>query len=199
MKILLASGNDHKIREFKQIFREEFGDKVQVVSPKETLKETPKIIEDGNDFFENSYKKAAGFHKASGFTVLADDSGLEVEALNGNPGLNSARYAGEHGNDKANRIKLLNELLKEENRTANFTAVLCLYDGDESIFFEGKCFGKIIDKEKGKGGFGYDPIFVPEGYDRTFAELPEDIKNRISHRALAVQKLIEYLKEQEIE
>jgi XTP/dITP diphosphohydrolase len=195
MKILLASGNSHKIREFKEIFRDEFGGRVEIVNPLESLAETPDVLEDGSNFIENAFKKAEVYHKSTGMTVLADDSGLEVEALDGKPGIHSARYAGGHGDDKANRIKLLTDLVDKENRKANFTAVLCLYDGEEKLFFEGKCFGKIIDEERGRGGFGYDPVFVPEGYDKTFAELPEDVKNRISHRALAVQKLVEYLRE----
>ena len=125
---------------------------------------------------------------------FADDTGLEVKALNGAPGVYSARYAGGEGHDaQANMLKLLHELDGKENRKAQFrTAISLILDGKEYLF-EGVIKGEIIKEKRGDSGFGYDPVFMPEGYDRTFAELGNDIKNQISHRALAVQKLCEFL------
>ena len=127
-------------------------------------------------------------------TDIADDTGLEVEALDGAPGVYSARYAGGEGHDaQANMLKLLHELEDKENRKAQFrTAISLILDGKEYLF-EGVIKGEIIREKRGDSGFGYDPVFKPEGYERTFAELGNDVKNKISHRALAVQKLCEFL------
>ncbi|PKP40311.1 MAG: non-canonical purine NTP pyrophosphatase, RdgB/HAM1 family, partial [Bacteroidetes bacterium HGW-Bacteroidetes-13] len=124
---------------------------------------------------------------------FADDSGLEVETLNGAPGVYSARYAGEEKNDTNNVGKLLQTLTGETNRKANFRTVICLILNGEVFIFEGVVYGQIAPKPKGKSGFGYDPIFIPDGYAKTFAEMTSEEKNSISHRALAVGKLVDFL------
>ena len=138
--------------------------------------------------------KSSFIFKNYGLDCFADDTGLEVEALDGAPGAYSARYAGGEGHDaQANMLKLLHELEGKENRKAQFrTAISLILDGKEYLF-EGVIKGEIIREKRGDSGFGYDPVFKPEGYERTFAELGNDIKNKISHRALAVQKLCEFL------
>ena len=133
-------------------------------------------------------------HEHFDMDCFADDTGLEVEALNGAPGVFSARYAGDGHDSEANMQKLLKELKGKENRKAQFRTAICLIMNGEEHLFEGIVKGSIIEEKRGGAGFGYDPIFVPEGYEQTFAELGNDIKNTISHRARAVQKLCEFLK-----
>ena len=132
------------------------------------------------------------FDKFSIITI-ADDTGLEVFELNNEPGVHSARYAGKHGNDQANRTKLLANLGDSTDRKARFRTVICLSDANGDYFVEGICNGKISFEEKGANGFGYDSIFIPEGYETTFAELDIDVKNIISHRAKAIENLIHFL------
>lgn len=154
---------------------------------------TDEIEETETTFQGNSRLKARYIYDKYGMTTIADDSGLEVEALNGEPGIYSARYAGEHGNHEKNNAKLLEALKEKTNRKAQFRSVITLiYDNEESQF-EGIIAGKINEELSGTDGFGYDPLFTPKGYDRTFAEMTMEEKNPISHRGLAVQKLVEYL------
>lgn len=193
MKILLASNNIHKAKEFKEIIESIIPEKIELILPNEIIEDKFDVEETGKTFIENAKIKAEAFYEKFAMPVISDDSGLEVDALDGEPGIKSARYSGEHGNDYKNRQKLLNELKNERNRLANFTAVLCYFDSDEKMFFEGKVFGNIINEERGDGGFGYDPIFVPEGYNETFSELPQDKKNQISHRAMALQRFCEWI------
>ena len=188
-KLVFATNNAHKLEEVAAIL----GDQVELLSLNDIscqtdIPETAETLE-GNALLKSSY-----IYKNYHLDCFADDTGLEVEALNGAPGVYSARYAGGEGHDaQANMLKLLHELEGKENRKAQFrTAISLILDGKEYLF-EGVIKGKIIKEKRGDSGFGYDPVFMPEGYDRTFAELGNDIKNQISHRALAVQKLCEFL------
>ena len=188
-KLVFATNNAHKLEEVVAIL----GDQVELLSLNDIgcqadIPETAETLE-GNALLKSSY-----IYKNYHLDCFADDTGLEVETLNGAPGVYSARYAGGEGHDaQANMLKLLHELDGKENRKAQFrTAISLILDGKE-YFFEGVIKGEIIKEKRGDSGFGYDPVFMPEGYDRTFAELGNDIKNQISHRALAVQKLCEFL------
>ncbi|MCS2760793.1 non-canonical purine NTP diphosphatase [Bacteroides ovatus] len=188
-KLVFATNNAHKLEEVVAIL----GDQVELLSLNDIgcqadIPETAETLE-GNALLKSSY-----IYKNYHLDCFADDTGLEVETLNGAPGVYSARYAGGEGHDaQANMLKLLHELDGKENRKAQFrTAISLILDGKEYLF-EGVIKGEIIKEKRGDSGFGYDPVFMPEGYDRTFAELGNDIKNQISHRALAVQKLCEFL------
>lgn len=188
-KLVFATNNAHKLEEVAAIL----GDQVELLSLNDIgcqadIPETAETLE-GNALLKSSY-----IYKNYHLDCFADDTGLEVETLNGAPGVYSARYAGGEEHDaQANMLKLLHELDGKENRKAQFrTAISLILDGKEYLF-EGVIKGEIIKEKRGDSGFGYDPVFMPEGYDRTFAELGNDIKNQISHRALAVQKLCEFL------
>ncbi len=158
--------------------------------------DAPDVVEDGKTYQENALKKAAVLAKYTGYLALADDSGLEVDALHGAPGVYSARYAGEHASDAARVDKLLDALkdVSDNQRTARFKCAIALADphGPTQVVV-GVCEGGLIRLPRGQHGFGYDPIFAPVGCDKTFAELGEDIKNRISHRAKALEKMKKYL------
>ena len=156
---------------------------------------TADIPEPYDTFKENAHTKAATVHAFCGKNVFADDSGICAHALNGAPGVISARYAGEPLDDQRNLQRLLNNLREKKDRTAYYKAVICLIWLGEVYYFEGICNGSIIEQPRGKGGFGYDPIFVPDGHTQTFAELPLDIKNDISHRGKAVRKMAAFIKE----
>jgi XTP/dITP diphosphohydrolase len=192
VRLLLATGNAHKTREFAEILGKDF--EVRDLS---SVQGAPEIKETGGSFAENAILKAltvSPLRSASGGFVVADDSGLEVDALNGAPGIYSARYAGENASDEANVEKLLRELSRQNlpasKRTARFHCVIALARAGKLLgTFEGVVEGVIVDLARGRNGFGYDPIFVPEGFDRTFADLPAEIKNKISHRAKAITRL----------
>lgn len=191
MKIFLATGNKHKIKEIEKIFKM---DNVEILSINDGI-EIPEVEEDGTTFEENSKKKALEIAKFTNMITIADDSGLCVDALNGAPGVYSARYAGEHGNDLDNNKKLVKELQGIENRKARFVAVITLAKPTgETYSFRGEVEGEIIDNPQGTEGFGYDPHFFMKEYGKTLAEIPE-IKNKISHRARALEKLKENLDE----
>ncbi|WP_303013480.1 non-canonical purine NTP diphosphatase [uncultured Bacteroides sp.] len=188
-KLVFATNNAHKLEEVAAIL----GNQVELLSLNDIgchadIPETADTLE-GNALLKSSY-----IYKNYGLDCFADDTGLEVEALDGAPGVYSARYAGGEGHDaQANMLKLLHELEGKENRKAQFrTAISLILDGKEYLF-EGVIKGEIIKEKRGESGFGYDPVFQPEGYDQTFAELGNDTKNKISHRALAVRKLCEFL------
>ena len=189
--IFLASGNPHKIDELKQILNP------MGIKLKSTLDypDAEEVVEDKPDLEGNALKKARHWHEKTELPSLSDDTGLEVEALDGSPGVYSARYAGEQATYEQNTQKLLAELEGVANRSAQFRTVVAFIDqsGNEH-FFEGICEGKILEQPKGDKGFGYDPVFQPIGYEKSFAELSSEEKNRISHRGLAIQKFIEYLK-----
>jgi len=156
--------------------------------------ELPEVDETGATFLQNATLKAVQISEQIGGLVLSDDSGLEVDVLHGAPGVHSARYAGVHGDDAANNAKLLADLEGVESREARFRCVMVLaQNGQVLAHFDGAVEGKIIAEQQGAGGFGYDPLFVPDGYERTFAELGEDVKNGLSHRAQAMQQVVAWL------
>lgn len=188
MRICFASHNQNKIAEINKLVPS--GIEVFGLSDLEVIEDIP---ETGNTFAENSALKASFIYKKFEVAVFADDSGLCVEALNGEPGVYSARYAGEEKNDKKN-IELLLKNLTGENRKASFKTVITYINSEGSEHqFDGSIEGEITHEEKGSNGFGYDPIFIPEGFNETFAELSSEVKNRISHRAIAVNKFIDHL------
>lgn len=202
MKIVFATNNQHKLQEIRDILGSEF----EIVSLKDIGCDVD-IPETGNTLEENAMQKAQYVYDHYNLSCFADDTGLEVEALNGEPGVHSARYAeGTDHDSEANMAKLLRNLEGKDNRKARFRTVIALIQkldvcpcGCTSIKkvnrFEGIVDGSIATEKHGTAGFGYDPIFVPEGYNKSFAELGESIKNGISHRARAVAKLAEYLKQ----
>ena len=196
MKIVFATNNEHKLREIREIL----GPKFDIVSLAqigchEDIPETGRTLED------NAHQKAKYVFDHYHISCFADDTGLEVEALGGAPGVHSARYAeGTDHDSEANMAKLLRKMTGQDNRKARFRTVISLIvmEGDNPFCsreyqFEGEVRGRIGTEKQGSEGFGYDPLFIPEGYDRSFAQLGEDIKNRISHRARAVRKLAEHL------
>lgn len=187
--IVAASRNKHKIEEIEAITKK-FG--MSIISRDEAGVPPVEIDEDGETFEENSFKKANEIMKMCGKITLADDSGLMVDYLGGAPGVYSARFAGEDGNDEKNNAKLL-KLLEEvpaKERTAQFVSVITMvYPDGETLVARGECPGRIITVPAGENGFGYDPLFVPDGYDRTFAQLTSEEKNQISHRAVALKEL----------
>lgn len=158
--------------------------------------EIPDVVEDADTLEGNAAKKALASLAHFEMPALADDTGLEVDALNGRPGVYSARYAGEDGNAVANRALLCKELKDTVNRTARFRTVMAYADGEQVHYFEGVCEGRILDHEVGTGGFGYDPLFVPDGYEQTFAEMTPELKNSISHRGKALQRFVAFLAQQ---
>ena len=185
-KIVFATNNAHKLEEVAAML----GDNYEVLSLRE-IGCSADIPETEETFAGNALQKAQYVKKHYGYDCFADDSGLEVDVLDGAPGVFSARYSG--GGSEANMDKLLHNLTGKSERGAQFRTVIALLVGEEKQLFEGIVRGTIIEERRGKGGFGYDPIFVPEGYDRTFAELGSEVKNNISHRAKAVRQLAEYL------
>jgi XTP/dITP diphosphohydrolase len=151
--------------------------------------DAPEVIEDGATFVENAVKKAEAFAAHTGCWTLADDSGLEVLALDGRPGVYSARYAGEPADPERNNVRLLEELAGVEDRRARFVCVLALaVPGAATVTVDGECGGRISITARGENGFGYDPVFIPDGYDDTFGELPAETKNRLSHRGRALRR-----------
>lgn len=185
----LASGNRHKISELSDILSP------LNVELRSTLDypDAAEVDEDQPDLEGNALKKARYWHQFTGLPSIADDTGLEVDALNGAPGVRSARFAGERANDRQNVEKLLQKLDGSDSRKARFRTVIALVSDEDEQVFHGVCEGTIIDERRGEGGFGYDPVFVPEGFEQTFAELTSEEKNRVSHRGRAVRKLAEYL------
>ena len=196
-RIIAASSNAHKIKEIQTIMSK-FG--MEVVSRKDAGIPDFEIEEDGETFEENSYKKAYEIMKTCGEITVADDSGLMVDYLGGAPGVYSARFAGKECDDSKNNEKLLKLLggLSGEDRKAKFVSVITLvYPGGETLVARGECPGRIIEAPTGENGFGYDPIFVPDGYDKSFGQLSEEEKNEISHRAKALEVLERLLAERE--
>jgi XTP/dITP diphosphohydrolase len=190
-KIFIATKNKGKIKEISYCLN---GLGIEILSMQDKP-DVPDIEETGKTFEENAWIKAKEFYDIVKMPVLADDSGLEVDYLNGAPGVYSSRYAGENASDDDNCIKLLMELKNadESKRTARFHCIAVYYDGKDKKIFDGVCEGHIIDQKRGTNGFGYDPLFVPEGYSQTYAELSDEVKNKISHRGKALQKFREYL------
>jgi len=190
-EVVLATGNKGKAKEFSKLLEGVFGNVISLSD----IGSPPEVIEDGLTFRDNALKKARTIAQYSGKLTLADDSGLVVDALNGRPGVYSARYSGEGATDKTNIEKLLAELGDNPDRKARFVCVLALVDPNgEELVIEGFCEGVILDKPRGEGGFGYDPIFYLPDREKTMAEVDPEIKNRISHRAKACELLTQYLK-----
>ena len=196
MKIVLATRNQGKIEEIRSLLEGEEGRGGIEISSLKDYPAVPEIAEDGSTFSENARKKALTVAQLTGQIAVADDSGIEVDALGGAPGVYSARFAGEGASDSANIKKLL-DLLRDippEKRGARFVCVMALAtpDGEVSLV-DGECRGVIAMEERGTAGFGYDPVFIVPGYGETFAELGSEVKNRISHRARALSKLCRLL------
>ncbi len=192
MKIVFATNNAHKLKEIKEIL----GDKFEIVSLSE-IGCHEDIAETGSTLEENACIKARYVDEHYHIDCFADDTGLEVPTLGGAPGVHSARYAeGTDHNSEANMQKLLRELDGKADRSAQFRTVIALQLHGETHLFEGVVTGRIDTEKHGTGGFGYDPIFIPDGYDKSFAALGDEIKNGISHRARAVKKLADFLRQQ---
>jgi XTP/dITP diphosphohydrolase len=190
MELVFATNNTNKLRELQQIL----GDRFNLLSLadigcKEDIPEESPTIE------ENSMDKAVYVYEKYGKNCFADDTGLEIDALNGKPGVISARYAGEEKSMDKNIDKVLYELKDQTNRNARFKTVISLIMDGKKYQFEGLVYGKIIDDKLGNNGFGYDPVFIPNGFNITFAQMQAEIKNKISHRGIAVQKLVHFLKQ----
>lgn len=188
MKLIFATNNKHKIREIASLLDDSY-----TVLGLNNVDISEDIPEDGNTLTENALHKARYVYDRTGMNVFADDTGLEVDELNGAPGVHSARFAGENKDPDANITKLLGLLDGKINRKARFRTVIALIFNKKEYLFEGTVEGEIIDARRGTEGFGYDPVFLAEGYERTFAEIPLSEKNSISHRARAVRKLINFL------
>jgi XTP/dITP diphosphohydrolase len=192
-KLLIATNNKGKVKELQELLK---GLDIQLITPADIHLELD-VVEDGTTYRENASKKAVAFARASGLISLADDSGIEVDALNGAPGLYSARYSPKPNADDADRRAHLLQNLKEKPGPwkAHFHATIAIATPDGGVqFAEGNCYGEIIQEERGTGGFGYDPIFLLPELGRTTAELTMEEKNRLSHRALAVMNAIPILK-----
>lgn len=187
MEILVATHNLHKKEEIQQILGSDY-----LVTSLSDYNLNEEIVEDGNTFQENALIKAKYCFEKTGKPSVGDDSGLVVEALNGRPGIYSARYAGNH-NFKKNIEKVLAEMKDEPNRRAYFITMLCFKDQDGEHYFEGRVYGNITQEVFGEEGFGYDPIFIPDDYNMTFAEMLPEEKNKISHRSEALKKFLDYL------
>ncbi len=191
-RLLLATRNAHKTAEIRAIL----GARFEVLDVG-AYPECPEIAETGTTFLENARLKAEGVSRVMDGWVLSDDSGLEVESLGGAPGVGSSSYGGEEGNHALNNARLLKELQGVRARGARFRCTMVLArEGKERANFSGTVEGRIIESLRGVRGFGYDPMFVPEGYEETFAELGEEVKNRLSHRARALAMVVEYLTNQ---
>lgn len=193
LQLLAATGNKHKIEEFRKLLQD-LNSRVNIVTP-DTLPNFPVLIEDGKSFEENAERKAEQASTYADMAAFADDSGLEVEALDGAPGIYSARYAGEGATDAQRIAKLLDAMKGKTNRKARFVCVIAIaYRGDDVALFRGEVHGTIAEAPRGSNGFGYDPVFIPEGYDKTFGELPSDVKEAISHRANAIAKAVKFIR-----
>ena len=188
MELIFATNNQHKVEEIRAVLN----DRYTII----TLKEAGIDIDipEPHDTIEaNASEKSKVIHQLTGKNCFSEDTGLECEALDGAPGVKSARYAGEHKNFQANIDLLQKNLLDKNNRKARFKTIISLIMDNKEYLFEGICNGQIIEEQRGNGGFGYDPVFVPEGSTLTFAEMSMEEKSLISHRARAVKKLVEFL------
>ncbi|HET8808726.1 MAG TPA: non-canonical purine NTP diphosphatase [Flavobacteriaceae bacterium] len=188
MKLLFATHNPNKLKELQSLLPKSIE-----LSSLDDIESTEEIPETSETIEGNALQKARYVKENFGYDCFADDTGLEVEALNGEPGVYSARYAGEQKNDDANIEKLLSKLEQKTNRSAQFKTVIALILNDRELLFEGICKGEIIREKRGSLGFGYDPIFIPSGSKNTFAEMELSEKNKLGHRGKAVRALIEFL------
>lgn len=199
MKLLVATNNKHKLSEIQQILDLLQYNCIELLCAADFGKKIVPI-ETGTTYYENAEIKAREFFREFKISTIADDSGLEIDFLDGNPGVFSSCFAGEEGNHKKNREKVI-KLLQEENlleAKARFRCIICYIDNKEMFFVEGTVEGKIIPEERGENGFGYDSMFIPDGFNKTFAEMTDNEKNRISHRANAIRNLVESLKSKNI-
>ena len=187
-QIVFATNNKHKLEEIRNIL-----DNTLNILSLDDINCHEDIPETGSTIEENALIKARYIKEKYGYDCFADDTGLEIKSLNNEPGVYSARYAGNDHNSEKNMQKVLENLKGKNDRSACFRTCIALITSNNEYLFEGKIEGEIITEKKGESGFGYDPIFVPDGYTQTFAELGNDIKNKISHRALAVKKIINFL------
>jgi len=187
-RLIFATNNQHKLKEIKNILN----DRLELVSLRD-LNINENIPESNNSLEENATRKALFVYNKNKIDSFADDTGLEIEALSGEPGVLSARYAGDQCNFEDNINKVLKKLRGVKNRKARFRTVISLVENGHIVNFEGSINGNIINKKRGINGFGYDPIFQPDGYKQTFAEMTLNEKNKISHRAKAIEKLVNYL------
>ncbi len=191
---MASTKNRHKLEEFKKLLG---GQEVEIVSPLSYEEPFPEVVEDGETFEENAVKKALAANEYIDMPAFADDSGLMVEALDGAPGINSSRFAGPDATDADRIEKLLKELEGKENRKAKFVCVIAIANRGEVIeTFTGEICGTIADAPRGDHGFGYDPVFVPDGFDKTFAELGAEVKDKISHRAKATKAALEFVEDE---
>ena len=187
--LLVATGNSHKTEEISAMLGDGFE-----VSDLSSHPDLPAVDETGTTFLENATLKAVEISEQVPGMVLSDDSGLEVDALKGAPGVYSARYAGENGNDAANNAKLLEDLKGVADRNARFRCVIVIAEAGKVLaHFDGKVEGKIMHQGQGDGGFGYDPLFVPDGFEKSFAELGSEVKNGLSHRARAMDHVVPWM------
>ena len=193
--LLVATNNAHKIHEYEEMFSP-YG--IKVHSPKELgIHVDPE--ENGTTYEENSLIKAKALQEFTKMPIIADDSGLNVVALNGFPGIHSSRFASSHGGNQVANLELIKMLNQHEDKSAYFTCVITLLNvEDRPVVFKGECPGYILDKPQGEGGFGYDPIFYSKEARMCFGVAPEEIKNKYSHRALALEQLLDYLKSKEL-
>ena len=187
--LLVATGNSHKTEEISAMLGDGFE-----VSDLSSHPDLPAVDETGTTFLENATLKAVEISEQVPGMVLSDDSGLEVDALKGAPGVYSARYAGENSNDEANNAKLLEDLNGVADRNARFRCVIVIAEAGKVLaHFDGKVEGKIMHQGQGDGGFGYDPLFVPDGFEKSFAELGSEVKNGLSHRARAMDHVVPWM------
>lgn len=188
-ELVFATNNKHKLQEVSEML-----DGIVLIKSLNDIGLAGDIPETADTLDGNALQKAQWVYERTGLDCFADDTGLEVEALDGRPGVYSARYAGEHCSFDDNINKMLSEMQGKTNRRARFRTVICLIENGEPRYFEGRVDGQILTERYGKEGFGYDPIFMPDRFAVSFAEMPLEVKNHISHRGKAVAKLVEYLK-----
>ena len=199
MKLVLATRNEGKVREIAEILKDQNG--IELLSLR-NYPDAPEVVEDGKTYEENAIKKASALAEHTGHLTIADDSGLAVDVLDGAPGVHSARYAGENASDQDRILKLLDALqdVSDDRRSGRFVCAVAIAKPHAQVqVVRGVCEGRIIRAPRGTAGFGYDPIFVPVGYDKTFAELGDEIKNQISHRAKALAQARKLLSEMNFE
>lgn len=187
-KLLFATNNQHKLREVQEII----GNSIRVFSLKD-IGFTEEVPETQNSIEGNARQKARFVYQKTGINCFADDTGLEIDSLDGRPGVYSARYAGEGCSFENNIVKILAEMKDVDNRKARFRCVVCLIIDNHEHLFDGKIEGAILKEKRGIDGFGYDPVFLPEGQTSTFAEMPAYLKNGISHRGRAINKMVRFL------
>ena len=199
MKLVLATRNQGKVREIGEILKDE--NRIELLSLR-NYPDAPDVVEDGTTYEDNAIKKAAVLAEYTGHLTIGDDSGLAVDALDGAPGVHSARYAGENASDQDRIAKLLEALqdVPDDRRSGRFVCAVAIAEPHAQVqVVRGICEGRIIRAPRGTSGFGYDPVFVPAGYDKTFAELGDEIKNQISHRAKALGEARKLLNEMNLE